>query len=252
MRVLAWVSLVAACNGGQDDGGTDGADTDAHTDGPAGDAQAVLRVLGYEVSNGVFGAAVHVDFYRQPQPFQADLEATIPIDTCEVTLYDAGPTTPPGTTPSDARPSAGLVAGALDGQPLSFLNGTADLEAWPVGQTVSFSASGAEVPAFDVPALLVVPEAPLSASSRTLPNDFVEVTWSGSPTASPPVVISIAGSLGVVECSAADDGEFVVPDDGLDAIAAGDQVLLGRSLVVTASQPGVTVTGWAYVTADAD
>ena len=255
MRWLSWVPFVAACGGdGDDDADTDTdpvADTDLGPDtDPPRDMNAVLRVLGYEFPTGDFGGSVLVDFFRTEQPYVAEMASTLPVDTCAVTLHSTG--TPPGTTtPSDERPGAGLVTAGVGGEQLSLVNGIATLDGWPTGQTVSFSASGAEVPVFAVPALLVIPDAPLGAASAENPDGSVDLSWGGASTPSP-VRISVAGSFGVVDCSVTDSGSFTVPAAELAQVESGGQYLVARSVAVVESLPGVTVTGWAQVSAFAD
>lgn len=257
MRTLVLWLAVAACGGnGKDDDDTDGVDTDgADTDdtdiAPSGDAQAVIRVLGFEVSDGVFGGSVIADFYRAEQPFQAEITPSAAPDSCEVVLSGTGGTGPTGTTPAGERPFGGVVSVQLDGVPVPMANGVGDLAAWPTGQTLSVSASGStEVGAFDEPALLVVPEPP-TAALEELVNGAYRLTWSGAST-DDPVLITIPGSGGTVKCVATDDGSFDAPPSDVQLITPAGSALVSRSVAEVVPGTGVTVTGWAYVTADAD
>jgi hypothetical protein len=79
----------------------------------------------------------------------------------------------------------------------------------------------------------------------------LDVRWTGAATPSP-VRITVPGGLGTVDCTVADDGQFLVSSLDVQQIDPGGQVLVARSVAVVQELDGVTVTGWAQVTAYAD
>lgn len=267
MRWLAFCALIGACDGGQnapkdkragdddDDNGDDDDNTGDDDDNTGDDDDntptdtgeltleggpyASLFISGIPIGNDATTYVSALFFSELPV---STTTAPVPsLDTCAFTAT----TTATVPTTQDPVPTveAGEVRVAFDGVPVT----SPTVAGWPAGQLVSFSAQGsADFPAFDLPALMTIPDSPLPATSSEV-GGGVEVNWqTGGAPASFLSVSAYWSDGSYLFCTVEDDGSFVIPEDQL--LGPGAYTLFVHRLAYEVEVTGgVNVLGYAFI-----
>jgi hypothetical protein len=237
MRAWGAVLVLAACEGGDK--------SEESEESLAGlDDAAVVFINGTEIEDQQYTWVAAMAFQDVPTIIEAP---EIVLDLCEFEALTTGST--PGTETPQMPVSAGEITVELDGVAIdledngSFMPST-ELEGWPAGSVVSFSATGDVFPAFDVPELLVVPDNPGPASVQTASDGSLELAWSGSSDTM--MLLSVSWDDGWLYCYLTDDGSFTVPADEL--VGTGERtVALSRFVGGWQREGDVMVQGMASI-----
>jgi hypothetical protein len=227
-------------------------DTDTDTDADADRPVAIVILQGTSVGRAVQGLGSWLVVPAESASLLADL-AVSPTDTCTltpvVTQGDHTGFVPTGPTDTGALPQpldAGELSVTLDGDPLA----QGRPFSWSPGGTVSFGASGgADVAAFEVPALMTLPEPP-GFVAELQPDGALRLTWTPPTVADGGTHVSALafGERNTLGCSLVDDGSFTISAADVAAADGAISLSLGRGdFDNRASFDDVEVLGWASV-----
>lgn len=242
MRVAALFLATMACADGTSNDDTGGDDNPLIPDGPF--AAVTVQNLDIGPSPQIYVSAI---FYADiPEATSSTTAPPLDLETCAPLASGTDPTTTP-TTPTFDWASGGDVTVSFDGTPVALQetsnvwNGT--LAEWPAGQTLSFAATGGDVPGFDVPDLLVVPPSTTPVTAEVASDGAITFTWGG--TSSGELLLGLIGD-GTVYCRVTDDGEFTVSAADAAPAGADPQTFVQRLVYGDSAESGIHVYGYAF------
>jgi hypothetical protein len=255
---------------GGPDAGTDsdsdsGADSDGGTYEDAGTLYqtGVGGFLDLDVRNRgeLFGFQALAQFYDVTAPYilHRSKEVIVPadgIDSCELAYFDGIGTWAEGTLEWLTAGTVTLISGgdevALEeitgGLVVNYFADLGELGIEPrYGEAVALSVSGDEAAGFELDPLVVLPallEITAPELDATLPRAALEIAWTGGAAGGAArirlkAVDAGAGSAAKYEigCDVADDGEFEIPGEIMEALPAGWAVELVVSRRLRAVHP---------------